>query len=130
MKTLFILVFSICFGSMIAFADDVIVLKGSSAQIPVPDGIKKIIVANPAVIDARPSDDGLSVLVNGLGLGNSELRIQKLQGADLVDNVVVQNNLDQTLSEVKDLLSDVEGLEIKTLGNKILFKGNLLTKSD
>jgi Flp pilus assembly secretin CpaC len=115
---------------MIAFADDVIVLKGSSAQIPVPDGIKKIIVANPAVIDARPSDDGLSVLVNGLGLGNSELRIQKLQGADLVDNVVVQNNLDQTLSEVKDLLSDVEGLEIKTLGNKILFKGNLLTKSD
>ena len=130
MRTVFALVFSICFGSMVAFADDVVVLKGSSARIPVPDGIKKITVANPQVIDARPSDDGLSVLVNGLAEGNSELRVQKLQGADLVDNVVVQDNLNQTLSEVKDLLSDVEGLEIKVLGNKIVFKGNLLTKSD
>ena len=130
MKMLFVLVFSICFASTVAFADDVFVLKGSSAQIPVPDGIKKITVANPSVIDARPSDDGLSVLVNGLALGTSELRIQKNQGADLVDNVVVQDNLNQTMAEIKDLLSDVEGLEVKTLGNKILLKGNVLTKSD
>src|SRR5665647_2051876 len=71
MRTLFVLVFSICFGSMVACADDVVVLKGSSARIPVPEGIKKITVANPLVIDARPSDDGTSVLVNGLAEGNS-----------------------------------------------------------
>ena len=129
-KMLFALVFSICFASTVAFADDVFVLKGSSAQIPVPDGIKKITVANPSVLDARPSDDGLSVLVNGLAIGTSELRIQKNQGADVVDNVVVQDNLNQAMAEIKDLLSDVEGLEVKTLGNKILLKGNILTKSD
>jgi pilus assembly protein CpaC len=130
MRTLFVLVFSICFGSMVACADDVVVLKGSSARIPVPEGIKKITVANPLVIDARPSDDGTSVLVNGLAEGNSELRIQKLQGADLVDNVIVRDNLNETMAEIKELLSDVEGLDIKILGNKIVFKGNLLTKSD
>jgi len=115
---------------MVAFADEVVVLKGSTTRIPVPDGIKKITVANPLVIDARPSDDGTSVLINGLAAGTSELRIQKLQGADLVDNVVVNDDLNQTLAEIKELLSDVEGLDIKVLGNKIVFKGNILTKSD
>src|SRR5674476_508594 len=130
MRTLFVLVFSICFGSMVACADDVVVLKGSSARIPVPEGVYKRQVANPLVIDARPSDDGTSVLVNGLAEGNSELRIQKLQGADLVDNVIVRDNLNETMAEIKELLADVEGLETKILGNKIVLKGNLLTKSD
>jgi len=114
----------------VAVADDIVVLKGTSTRIPVADGIKKIIVANPAVVDARPSDDGSAVLVNGLSTGNSEVRIQKITGGDLIENVVVSDNLNETLSEIKELLSDVDGLEIKVLGNKILFKGNILTKSD
>jgi pilus assembly protein CpaC len=44
--------------------------------------------------------------------------------------VIVRDNLNETMAEIKELLSDVEGLDIKILGNKIVFKGNLLTKSD
>ena len=54
MKMLFLLFFPVCLGSMVARADDLIVLKGSSTSVSV-DGIRKISVANPAVIDARPS---------------------------------------------------------------------------
>jgi len=122
--------FAVCFGSLVAMAEDLVVLKGTSTRISVPDGIKKIIVANPAVVDARPSDDGSAVLLNGLSIGNSEVRIQKATGGDLIENVVVSDNLNETLTEIKELLSDVDGLEIKVLGNKILFKGNILTKSD
>jgi len=126
------LVLTLCavFQSLEVFADSITVLKGTSVSIPVPDGIRKIITANPNIVDARPSDDGKGVLVSGLEAGTSEVRIQQLQGADLVDNVVVSDNLNQTLVEVKDLLSDVEGLDMKVLGNKIVFKGNILTKSD
>jgi pilus assembly protein CpaC len=114
---------------MVARADDVIVLKGSSARVSV-DGIRKVTVANPAVIDAKPALDGQSVLVSGLTEGNSELRIERLQGADLVTNVVVHADLNGTLEQIKTLLSDVEGLDIKVIGDKIVFKGNILTKSD
>jgi Flp pilus assembly secretin CpaC len=128
-RVLVFLFLSVCFGSMVARADDVIVLKGSSARVSV-DGIRKVTVANPAVIDAKPALDGQSVLVSGLTEGNSELRIERLQGADLVTNVVVRADLNGTLDQVKELLSDVEGLEIKTSGDKILLKGKIITKSD
>ena len=129
-RTLLFLFFTVCLGSMVARADDVIVLKGSTTRITVGQGIQKISIANPAVIDARPGDDGQSVLVSGLSEGNSELRIQRLQGADLVTNVVVRADLNGTLAQIKALLSDVEGLDITVIGDKIVFKGNILTKSD
>jgi len=116
-------------GAMIVQADDLVILKGSSARVAV-DGIRKVTVANPAVIDAKPALDGQSVLVSGLAEGNSELRIERLQGLELVTNVVVRSDLNQMLDQVKELLSDVEGLDVKILGNKIILKGKIITKSD
>ncbi len=129
-RILVFLLFSVWCGSMVARADDLIVLKGTSAKITVAEGIRKISVANPAVIDAKPALDGMSVVVNGLAEGNSELRIERLQGADLVTHVVVRADLNGTLDQIKALLSDVEGLDIKIIGDKIVMKGNILTKSD
>ena len=111
-------------------ADDLIILKGSTAKVNVGEGIRKINVGNPTVIDARPSEDGQSVVVSGVTEGTSELRIEKLQGADLVTNVVVRTDLNETLSQVQDLLSDVEGLTIKIVGNKIVLEGQILTGAD
>ena len=125
------LILSLCVwgGAMVAQADDLIVLKGSSARVAV-DGIRKVTVANPAVIDAKPALDGQSVLVSGIGEGNSELRIERLQGAELITNVVVRSDLNQMFDQIKELLSDVEGLDMKIIGNKIVLKGKILTKSD
>jgi len=124
------LILSICCVALSTRADDLIILKGTTAKMSVPEGIKKIDVGNPAVIDARPSEDGQSVLVNGVSVGNSELRIEKVQGADLVTNVVVRADLNEIMDQIQGLLSDVEGLTIKIVGDKIVFQGQILTGSD
>ena len=129
-KLLGFLIFSVCCITMSVQADDLIILKGSTAKIGVAEGVRKIDVGNPAVIDARPSEDGSSIVVNGLSEGTSELRIEKLQGADMVTNVVVRTDLNEMLGQVQDLLSDVEGLTIKIVGNKIVLQGQILTGSD
>jgi Flp pilus assembly secretin CpaC len=129
-KFLGILTLSAFCGAMSARADDLVILQGTTARIGVAEGIKKIDVGNPSVIDARPSDDGLSVVVNGVATGTSELRIEKLQGSDLITNVVVQVDLNQTMTQVQGLLSDVEGLNASVVGNKIVLQGNILTGSD
>jgi len=129
-KILLCVLLSLGMGSLVARAGDVIVLKGSTARIPVAEGVKKISVSNGDVVDARPSDDGQSAVVNGLAEGNSEIRIERLQGPDLVVNVVVHADLKEVLEQIKSLLSDVEGLNISIIGNKIVFKGSVLTKSD
>ena len=128
-KKTFVLFLCVWGGIWIARADDLIVLKGSSARIAV-DGIQKVTVANPAVIDAKPALDGLSVLVSGLAEGNSQLRIERSQGGELVTNVVVRSDLNEMLDQIKALLSDVEGLDIKIMGNKVVLAGKILTKSD
>jgi Flp pilus assembly secretin CpaC len=125
-----VLILSVCCGTMLVRADDLILLQGSTARVGVAEGIKKIDVGNPQVIDARPSDDGLSVIVNGVALGTSELRIEKLQGSDLITNVVVRIDLNETLTQVQSLLSDVEGLNISIVGNKVVLQGSILTGSD
>jgi pilus assembly protein CpaC len=129
-KTFGFLIFSVCCITMSVQADDLIILKGSTAKVSIAEGVRKIDVGNPVVIDARPSEDGLSVVINGLSEGTSELRIEKLQGADMVTNVVVRTDLNELLGQVQDLLSDVEGLTIKIVGNKIVLQGQILTGSD
>jgi pilus assembly protein CpaC len=124
------LLVGVCGGPAAARADEVSVAKGSSTRIAVPEGVRSINVSNPAVVDARPGDDGRSVLVNGLTEGNSELRIARLQGGELVANVTVHADLSGAFDQVKSLLSDVEGLTITVVGDKIVLKGNILTKSD
>jgi Flp pilus assembly secretin CpaC len=111
-------------------ADDLMVLKGTTAKIDVAEGIRKIDIGDPAVITARPSEDGRSVVINGNAEGTSELRIEKLQGADLVTNVVVRTDLNETMIQVQSLLGEVEGLSIKTVGNKIVLEGQILTGAD
>ena len=114
----------------LARADDLVVLKGSSTRIALPDGIKRVMVANPIVIDAKPTPDGLAVLVTGLAEGSSNLHLEGTQGSELVTNVVVRSDLNQMLAQIKDLLSEVEGLEISIVGDKIVLRGKILTKSD
>ena len=45
-------------------------------------------------------------------------------------NVVVRTDLNETLTQVQDLLGDVEGLTIKVVGNKIVLEGQILTGAD
>jgi pilus assembly protein CpaC len=119
-----------CAGVPVARGEDLVVLKGSSTQISVPGGVKRVAISTPGVFDAKPGEDGQSVLVSGLQEGSGELRVEQLTGNDIVKNVVVHADLNQTLIEVKDLLSEVEGIEIKTVGDKVVLKGKILTKAD
>ena len=50
--------------AMSARAEDLVILKGTTAKLNVGEGIRKIDVGSPTVIDARPSEDGQSVVVN------------------------------------------------------------------
>jgi pilus assembly protein CpaC len=111
-------------------AEEVTVVKGATSRIPVAEGIRRISVSNPSVADARPDGDGRTVLVQGLTEGSTDLRVERLQGTDLSYKVHVSSDLQDMLGQIKELLSDVDGLDVKVVGSKIVLKGNVLTKSD
>ncbi len=87
-------------------------------------------MANPAIVDAKPTPDGKAVMVTGVSEGTSEVRIERLEGTELTYKIHVHGDIQEVVNEIKELLADIEGLEIKTLGDKIVLKGNVVTKSD
>jgi Flp pilus assembly secretin CpaC len=111
-------------------AEELTVIRGATQKIDVTEGIKKLDIGSPKIIDARLVDGGQSALVVGLAEGMSELRIERLQGADVIYNVTVRTDLQGTLDQVKELLSEVVGLETKIVGNKIVFQGKIKTQAD
>jgi pilus assembly protein CpaC len=115
-------------ASFFARGEDAVVLKGSSTQIAVPEGIRKISIANPALVEARPAEDGRSLTVNGLNEGTTEVRVDRLQGSELVYKVTVRADLQRVADEIKELLTDIEGLEVKVAANKVVLKGDIVTK--
>src|SRR5262249_22106309 len=67
-------------------------------------------------------------LVSGLSEGATDIRIERLQGGELVQRISVRADLQRVAEEIKELLSDVEGLEVKVLANKVVLKGDIVTK--
>lgn len=101
----------------------------SSTKIDVPNGVRKIYISNPNVIDASPDDDGYAVLVTGIKQGKAELRISRLNLNDLIYKVEVEPELKELALEVAKMLEDVEGLNVKIVGDRIVLDGDLITKS-
>ncbi len=103
--------------------------QGSSQKVDVPNGVKKITVSNPSIVDATPGADGKSITVSAIGDGSSEIRIEQQSGADMVVMVRTLADIKGMADEIKQLLADVEGLNVKQIGNKIVLDGKLITKA-
>lgn len=102
----------------------------SSIKVEVPDGVKRIYISNPNILDARPEEDGKAVLISALTPGRAEVRIARLSLEDLVYKITVEPELQELADEVRRMLVDVEGLDVKILGEKIVLTGELLTHGD
>lgn len=110
-------------------ADEITVAKGASTKVTVAEGVKRITIANPNIIDAKPAEDGRAVTVSGLAEGSSALTIETVAGGTVAHRIIVRADLQGMLEEIKELLGDVEGLDVKMVGNKIVFKGEVATMS-
>lgn len=109
---------------------DLILSPNTTTKVDVPNGVRKLYISNPTILDAEPEEDGLSIVVTGLASGDAELRISQMSGVDLVYKVQVQPELQDLAEEVSDLLSEVEGLEVRILGESIILAGELFTRTD
>jgi Flp pilus assembly secretin CpaC len=109
---------------------DLSVCKGSSTKVAVADGIRKLTIGSDKIIDAKPQDDGHAALVMGLAEGCSDLRIERLQGPDLVYKVAVHSEFQGMIEQMKEMLADVAGLKIRAVGNKIVFDGKIESQAD
>ena len=117
-------------GSVLCLADEVQLIPGVTKKLNVEGDITKVIVSKDGIADARPSVDGKALVVTALGVGTAEIRVERLHGEDVVYPIRVVADLQELVEELRMLLSEVEGLTIGVIGNRIVLDGELMMKSD
>jgi len=104
--------------------------KGRSDRVAIEGEITRVVVLDEKIVNARPQDDGRSVLIIGVDAGKAQVRIQRRDMEDLVYNVTVMLETTQLAAELSELLDSIYGIEVKPLGNRVTITGTLSIYED
>lgn len=120
-------------------------IKGKSRSLTVPIGISKtlefpfeigpIYLTDPGLFDYRRIKDGdkdRKLLIIPKNSGITDMTIHDVNGQPKITYVVrvTREDLGQVMSQLEDLLGDVEGLRMKALGGTIILDGEILLPKD
>ena len=102
---------------------------GTQKVIPVPN-ISKIAVGDPQVADVK-SIGSNQVLIVGSGEGKTTLLIWKTSGQRLSYMVSVRKqDPNEVITEIKKLLGEIEGVQVRMVGDRIYLDGQAYTSQD
>jgi pilus assembly protein CpaC len=100
---------------------------------------KLVSVANPDMVRVIPVPQGdgtvarlTQIIFRPVKAGETTVTVRnKLGDVKIIFRVIISpSNLEVRMSELKELLRDIEGLEIRIVGQKILLDGDILVLSD
>jgi hypothetical protein len=102
---------------------------GEDEVLPVR-GAKTIAVSNQGVLTASVMANGQAVLVSAKGRGTSDVRIFTDDGVRVFRFVVSGANLEEELKMVRELLTDVVGVNADKSGDAIVCRGRITSNED
>jgi pilus assembly protein CpaC len=103
---------------------------GQQKVIPVQD-VARIAIGDPDVADVKQVAGGSELLVTGVGEGRTSLLVWRTSGARASYQVQVRKqDPRETVSEVRALLGDLEGVQVRVVGDRIYLDGETLTTAD
>ena len=101
---------------------------GIATSLKVP-GVRTVSLVNPRVADVHVVHGEL--VVSGLSVGRTSLIVWKRNGQRVSYLVVVHTDeLARALTDVTQLLKDVEGVSIREVGEHILLEGKVYSVAD
>lgn len=110
-----------------AFADNITELYVGQIKILKVKDIRRIAVGNASLLSTSLLSNG-QLLIIGEGAGNTNVHIWFNDGSERNLTVLIKDGigtLSQKTNEVKALLSDVKGLHIRTVGERIVLSGRI-----
>lgn len=94
-------------------------------------GVDSVSSGNPGVVDIFIPKDQSKVILKAVGVGTTEISLIMQNGSTTNYMVtVLAQDPNKIKSEVEDLLSGVEGISLKVVGNRVIIDGEILTEND
>jgi pilus assembly protein CpaC len=102
---------------------------GTQKVLTVP-GIQRVAVGDPAVADVRVIGNG-QLLIMGSSEGKTTLLVWKSSGQRVSYLVSVRKqDPNEIITEIKKLLGEIEGVNVRMVGDRIYLDGQAYTQSD
>ncbi len=102
---------------------------GTQRVISVP-GVQRIAIGDPGVADAKPLG-GNQILISGVGEGKTTLLVWKGSGQRASYQIAVRRqDPNEVIAEIRKLLGDIEGVNVRQVGDRIYLDGQAYTTQD
>ena len=102
---------------------------GTQKVITVP-GLNRVAIGDPSVADVKPLSNG-QLLIIGSAEGKTTLLVWKSSGQRISFNLSVRKqDPNVIISEIKKLLGEIEGVNVRQVGDRIYLDGQAYTQAD
>jgi pilus assembly protein CpaC len=93
--------------------------------------LARVAIGDPDVADVKQVGGAGELLLTGVGEGRTSLLVWRTHEARLSYAVIVRRQDPRELvSEVRALLGDVEGVQVRVVGDRVVLEGETLTSED
>lgn len=93
--------------------------------------VSRVAIGEPEIADVKQVGGGNELLITGVGEGRTSLLVWRSSGSRLSYLVVVRRqDPKEVVSEVRALLGDREGIQVRVVGDRVFLEGETLTTDD
>jgi pilus assembly protein CpaC len=104
---------------------------GQQKVLDVPAPLQQVAVGDPSVADVKAISQGRQILVTAVGRGTTDIVAWDAAGRQFTTTVqVAAKDIASIRDELKTVLGDVEGISVRSAGERVVIDGEIFTRQD
>jgi pilus assembly protein CpaC len=104
---------------------------GQQAVLDVPAPLEQVSIGDPKVVDVKIISEGRQILITAIGKGTTDVMTWDIYGKQSSTTVqVILKDVGLIQSEVRGILGEIEGVEVRTVGERVVIDGEVYTRRD
>ena len=111
-------------------ADEVLQMKPGQEQFRDVKSIKRISVANPDVVNSKVLSGGKQIMIRAVNPGDTTVTIWDDNDKKKVFKIVVISTLGAVGQKIRNMISEVETVDVRVIDNQIVIEGKILREQD
>ena len=104
---------------------------GQQTVLDVPAPLEQVAIGDPKVVDVKLISEGRQILITAVGRGSTDVLTWDMYGKQTSTVVqVILKDVRLIRNEVRGILGDIEGVEVRVVGERIVIDGEVYTRRD
>jgi hypothetical protein len=122
----------LCFFASAAFAKDAetVNMKPGMEEFRDVGSIKRISVADPSIVDTKVLSGGKQVMIRAIKPGDTTVTIFDDSENKIIYKVSVLSSMGEVAEKVRDMIKDVQTLNVKVIDDQIVITGSVVREKD